>query len=134
MATRPGGETPSDYGLVITAEAPAGTDATTPVEVGDVFKLSRSTAYKLITAVASDPLSTEVLVAALERSSDVKPISVRVLGHYQAIKSLPYSGTTPTIGQSIQADGARKVKAVAFDAKTFVCFVDTAKLTAEVLI
>jgi hypothetical protein len=134
MATRPGGESPSEYGLTITAEAPAGTDSVTTVEVGDVFKLSRSTSYKLVAAANSDALSAEVLVQALERSVDVKPISVMVLGHYNRIQRLAYSGTTPTIGQSLQSDGARKVKAVAFDGKTFVCFVDTTKLEVEALI
>lgn len=135
MTTRPGGETPSDYGLVITAEAPAGTDSTTPVEVDQVFKLSTSTAYKLVATADGDvPDTAGILVCALERSVDVKPIAVRVLGRHSCIKTLTYSGTDPTIGQSVIADAARGVKAAAYNGINFVLYVDTVKKTCEVLI
>lgn len=139
MAVRPQGETPHRYGLTITCEAPAGTDSVTPVEIGDIFKLSRTTAYKLVAAVDGDTMlatggaGSEVLVVAMERSTDVKPIAVRVLGKFSHIKTLFYNGTAPTIGQSLIASSARKVKAVAYNGQNFACFVDTVKATVEVL-
>lgn len=160
MGTRIGGELPSSYGLVITVEAPAGTTAAAPVEVGEVYKLSAATAYKLVAAVAADDLgwaghthqentfATYVqnattagpnggnapLVRTEERSESVKPISVRVLGAWSTILRMAYSGAAPTVGQSVEADGSKKVRALAFNGFTFVLFIDTAKTEVEFLI
>lgn len=138
-----GGETPLvEYGLTMTVEAPTGTDSTTPVNQGDLFKLSGTAAdgsgYKVAAAAADDDPQNCILVMALHRMTSVGPMGVLVLGGYAGTTKFNYyTGAAPTIGQSIAvtASNVRKVKGIAWAAgKGYVTAVDTTNLMVEVLI
>lgn len=137
-----GGETPLiEYGLTLTVEAPTGTNATTPVEQGDLFKLSGTAAdgsgYKAAALSAGNDSTSSVVVMALHRMTEVGPMGVYVLGGWQAVRRLNYvSGSAPTIGQSIEASAGnvRKIAGKAYDGDGYVLKVDTANLQAEVLV
>jgi hypothetical protein len=137
-----GGETPLiGFGLRLTVEAPTGTNATTPVEQGDLFKISGtasdSSGYKAAALVAGDDATNSVVIMALHRMTDVNQMGVIVLGPWQQVRRLNYvSGSAPTLGQSVEASAAnvRKVAGKAFDKDGFVLKVDTSALQVEVLV
>lgn len=137
-----GGETPLiGFGLRLTVEAPTGTNATTPVEQGDIFKISGTAAdssgYKAAALTAGDDATNSVVIMALHRMTDVGPMGVVVLGPWQQVRRLNYvSGSAPTLGQSIEAaaGNVRKIAGKAFDKDGFVLKVDTSALQAEVLV
>lgn len=137
MAPRNGGESPAAYGCIITCDAPTGTTALAPVEIGEIYKLSTAASYKLVAAVAADKLggiANAPLVRTEERADIVKPIAVRVISRgFQRISALKYSGAAPTLGASVEADGAKAVRNVAYDGNSFNCYVDTTNLIVEVL-
>ena len=138
-----GGETPLiGFGLRLTVEAPTGTDSTTPVEQGDIFKLGSTAAdgsgYKAVALVAADAASDPVImVMALHRMTSVGPLGVAVLGNWHQVRRLNYyTGEAPSIGNSIEAsnNNVRKVKGKAFDGDGYVLNVDTTALQVEVLV
>jgi len=137
-----GGDTPLiGFGLRMTVEAPTGTNATTPVEQGDLFKLGGTAAdgsgYKAAALVGGNDATSSVVIMALHRMTEVAQMGVVVLGPWQQIKRLNYvSGAAPTLGQSIEASGTnvRKIAGKAYDGDGFVLKVNTADLTAEVLV
>ena len=137
-----GGETPLiGFGLRLTVEAPTGTDATTPVEQGDIFKIggtaSDGSGYKAVAAANADTPATAIWLMALHRMTEVGPMGVVVLGPYQQVRRLNYvSGAAPTLNQSAKpsATNVRKIAGVAFDGSNMVLKVDTAALQAEVLV
>jgi hypothetical protein len=137
-----GGETPLvKYGLTLTVEAPTGTNSTTPVNEGDVFKIGGTavdgSGYKAVAATNADRQGNAVLVMALHRMLEVQQMGVLVLGKYRGTVRLNYvSGAAPTLGQSVvpSATNVRKVAGVAFDGSNIVLAVNTADLTVEVLV
>lgn len=137
-----GGETPLiGFGLRLTVEAPTGTDSTTPVAQGDLFKLGGTAAdgsgYKAAALASGNDSTSSVVVMALHAMTEVGPMGVFVLGNWHAVRRLNYvSGAAPTIGQSIEASGTnvRKVAGKAFDGDGYVTKVDTAGLQVEVLV
>lgn len=137
-----GGETPLiGFGLTLTLEAPTGTNATTPVEQGDIFKIGGTaadgTGYKAVAAANADTPATAIWVMALHRMTEVQQMGVFVLGNFQSVRRLNYvSGSAPTLGQSVKpsAGNVRKVAGVAFDGSNMVLKVDTAALQVEVLV
>lgn len=137
-----GGETPLiGFGLRLTVEAPTGTDATTPVEQGDIFKIGGTAAdgsgYKAVAAASTDTEATAVLLMALHRMTEVGPMGVVVLGKYQQVRRLNYvSGAAPALNQQVapSATNVRKVAGAAFAGANMVLKVDTAALTVEVLV
>jgi hypothetical protein len=140
-----GGETPIlKYGLEISAETPTGTSTTTPVEAGDIFKLTGAAdadgnGYKLVAAATNDKPSTVILVMALVRSVQVEAIGVKILsGQAVQIRRLYYSTDgTPTVGHSIQVSTAnvRQVMDLAFArGDGLILAVDTVGKMVEVLI
>ena len=137
-----GGTTPLiDNSLTLTVEAPDGTNATTPVEQGDLFKLggtaADSTGYKAVALVAGNDASSSVVLMALHRATEVGPIGVLVVGRYRRVEQFTYlTGAAPTLGQSIEAApvNTRRVAGKAFDGDGYVLAVNTANLTVEVLV
>lgn len=137
-----GGETPLiGFGLRMTVEAPTGTDATTPVEQGDLFKLggtaSDGSGYKAVALAAGNDSTSSVVIMALHRMTEVNQMGVIVFGKWQQIRRVNYvSGAAPTLGQSIEASTTNPRKAVgkAYDGDGYVLKVDTTALTAEVLV
>lgn len=144
-----GGELPFiGYGLTLTVEAPTGTDSTTPVVQGDIFKIGGSAAdgsgYKVVAAANADigigstgtAVGDSIWVMALHGISEVAPLGVCVLAPFQRVTKLPYvSGAAPTVGQSVKpsATNVRKVAGVTFNGSNIVLKVDTAALMVEVL-
>jgi hypothetical protein len=137
-----GGETPLiGFGLRLTVESPTGTDATTPVAQGDLFKLGGTAAdgsgYKAAALVGGNDSTSSVVIMALHNMTEVGPMGVVVLGPWQQVRRFNYvSGAAPTLGQSIEASGTnvRKIAGKAYDGDGIVLKVDTSALTAEVLV
>jgi len=137
-----GGETPlTEFGLRLTVEAPTGTDATTPVAQGDVFKLggtaADSSGYKAAACSDGNDATSSVLVMALHRMTEVGPMGVVVLGRWAQVRRVSYyTGAAPTLGQSIESSGSdvRKIKGKSFDGDGYVLKVDTSALQVEVLV
>jgi hypothetical protein len=137
-----GGETPLiGFGLRLTVESPTGTDATTPVAQGDLFKLGGTaadgTGYKAVALVAGNDSTSSVILMALHPMTSVGPMGVYVLGPWQSVRRLNYvSGAAPTLGQSIEASATnvRKVVGKAYDGDGYVLKVATADLQVEVLV
>lgn len=137
-----GGETPLiGFGLRLTVEAPTGTDATTPVAQGDLFKIGGTAAdgsgYKAAALAAGNDSTSSVVLMALHAMTEVGPMGVVVLDKWQQVRRLNYvSGAAPTLGQSIEASATnvRKVVGKAYDGDGIVLKVDTAGLQVEVLV
>jgi hypothetical protein len=135
-----GGESPMDFGLRFTVEAPTGTSTSAPVNAGDLFKISGTAAdgsgYKAAALADNDAPDTSIIVQAIHRMTSVGPLGVLVLGRYQQVRRLPYTaGNVPTLGQSIEANGTtRTVNGKTFDGTSIVLAVDTNALLVEVLI
>ena len=141
MAIRYGGADSNEaLGLRMTVEAPDGTTSTNPVKVGEIFKLGGTDAdgggYKLVAAADNDTPDSVVMVQASERMTVVGPMTVRVLGRYSQIQTLPYlAAEVPSVGGSIQISATvRKVGAATFAAGSYVLNVDTATEEVEVLV
>lgn len=130
------------YGITLTVEAPTGTDSTTPVEEGDVFKLggtaSDGTGYKAAACVDGNDATSSILVQALHRMTSVNQMGVLVLsGKWSGVTRVKYhTGAAPTIGQSIESSGVdvREIKGKSFDGDGYVLKVDTTNLEVEVLV
>lgn len=143
---RIGGETPIvKYGLELSVEAPTGTDATTPVLAGQVFKLggtdSGGGGYKAAALTAGDDGTNSVLLYALHKVTDLNvPLGVKVITAHglSQVRRIPYkTGSAPTIGQSIEAATAsvRQIVGKAWvPGDGYVLFIDTAALDCEVLV
>lgn len=140
-----GGEFPDiGYGAEITAETPDGTSDTTPVLMGELFKLaiaadtaSDSSGYKAVACAAGDDPSEVYLIQAKARSNTVGPLAFKLLaGGMAQVRNLPYT-VAPTIGQSVEiaAANVRKVIGITHGkGKGLVLKVNTALGTAEVLL
>lgn len=144
MATaRYGGETPLiKYGTELTAESPAATSPTVPIEQGDIFKFGGTaadgTAFKLAACAAGNDFTSEgVLLMALHRCEKANyPVGVKLLSRdLHQIRRLRYDGTAPTLGQSIEiaAGNVRKVTGKSQDGDGRVMAVNTATTEVEVL-
>lgn len=138
-----GGETPLiDFALSMTVEGPTGTNAATPVEQGDLFKLGGTaydgTGYKAAALAAGDDATSSVVLMALHRATEVGTMGVMVVGGYRGVVRFNYvTGAAPTIGQSIEASAVdtRKVAGKAFArGDGYVLSINTANLTVEVLV
>lgn len=129
----------------LSVEAPDGTDATTPVNEGDLFKLAvaadtaaDSSGYKAIACVAGDDLIDSYIVQALHGISSVNQMGVLWLsGSAGTVQELPYSAEdAPVVGESVEIStvNVRKVVGVTHaKGKGLVLKVDTTRLIAEVL-
>ena len=142
MAQRYGGETPFNFGLTLTVEAPDNTTETVPVEAGAILKLGGTAAdgsgYKVVAAADNDDPTSVVLVQALHRITSVGPLGVRVLGAYSQVRRLPYlTGEKPVVGHSVKVSatvtmvGANGSWA---NGKGYVMYVDETAEDCEVLI
>lgn len=137
-----GGETPSiTTSFSLTVEAPTGTDSTTPVNEGDLFKLGGTaadgTGYKAVALASGNDSTSSVVVMAIHRIAEVGPMGVILLGPWHQVRRFNYvSGAAPTLGQSIEASGTnvRKIAGKAYDGDGYVLKVNTSDLTAEVLV
>jgi len=142
MGIRYGGaDSPESFGFRMTVEAPTGTDSTTPVEVGQLFKLGGTDAdgggYKAAALVDGEDPAEVVMIQATNRATDVVPIGVRVITGYHQIVRMVYDETdAPVLGESIEtADTVTQVHGLTYaDRKGYVLFVDTDALEVEVLI
>jgi hypothetical protein len=142
---RIGGETPIvKYGLDLSIEAPTGTDATTPVLPGQIFKLggtdSGGGGYKAAVLTAGDDGTNAVLVYALHKVTDLSvPLGVKVICAHglSQVRRLPYkTGSAPSIGQSVEAAtvATKQIVGKAWAVGDgYVLFVDTDAEDAEVL-
>lgn len=122
-STRYGGPLPDvKYGFELTVEPPNGTSEAQPIDQGELFKLggtaSDGSGYKAVACAAGDDPTEVVLLMAKHGLNDsVQDLGVKVLGHGDlTVVRLPYNGTAPTVGQSIEisAGDVRAVTGIAW--------------------
>lgn len=129
---RAGGNSPDHAGLSITVFVKAITEAD-PVLAGDLFIQDPTHGdYGVKRCVDGDiPLFVAKHGGVVSPSV---PVGVFLFGTQSRVHKLKYSGTAPTLGQSVVASGARTVKATGTANSTKVLKVDTVKQIVEVLI
>lgn len=123
------GITADSYGLsmsVYVSNATAGA----PVLQGAPLKFADTAPYTMVKCVAGDIPQAR---AKHNVSSATEPLGVHVFG-FSRVNSFTYTGTAPTIGDSIEANGTGGVRAAAEANGTLVMYVDTAKSIVEVLL
>jgi hypothetical protein len=125
--TRVGGVSPHQYGLQVTVLVPAATEAA-PVKAGDGLKLITTAAYSAAKCEAGETVQLTAIHDVADAST---PLGCQLYG-FSRIDSFPYSGTAPTIGASVESDGASKMRTAAAANGTFVLYVDTVKQIIEV--
>ena len=127
--TRVGGQSPDSYGLSVTVTVPAATKAA-PVAVNQplVWGTTANSAVKAAADAVFD------LVAKHPVDDALTPLGCWVAGSKARVHVFAYTGTAPTVGGSIVADGLGGVKATATANYSRVLFVDTTRKYVEVLI
>ncbi|USK72673.1 hypothetical protein [Peribacillus asahii] len=127
--TRVGGQSPDSYGLSVTVTVPAAT-AGAPVKTNEPLKWGAG-AYEAVKAVADDVIA---LVAKHPVEDGLTPLGAWVAGGNSRVHVFTYSGTAPTVGGSVVADGLGGVKSTVTANSTRVLYVNTARQQVEVLI
>ncbi|MFP5116163.1 hypothetical protein ACSU64_28035 [Bacillaceae bacterium C204] len=112
---------PDSYGLSLSVYVPTASDVN-PVETGDLLTWSTTDGYSAVPAVAGDPLQ---LRAKHPVTDPLEPLGCYVYG-FSRVERLPYAGTAPALGASVENDGAGGVRAAAAANGTRVLYVDTA--------
>ncbi|MGV7002485.1 hypothetical protein ACWA2C_28005 [Priestia megaterium] len=124
---RVGGHLPDDYGLSLTVLVPSASDAN-PVNTGDTLVFANTGAYHAAPAAAGDAV---VLIAKHPVSDPYTPLGVHAFG-FSRVSKVAFTGTAPTIGASVEADGAGAVRAAATANGSRVLYVDAAGGFCEV--
>lgn len=127
MATRIGGHLPDDYGLSLTVVVPSASEAN-PVNTGDTLVFANTGAYHAAPAAAGDAVA---LIAKHPVSDPYTPLGVHAFG-YSRVSKVSFSGTAPTVGASVEADGTGGVRTAAAANGTRVLYVDAAGGFVEV--
>ena len=107
-----------------------------PERVGGVA--ADGSAYKLVNAVAADTIASTILCMTLHQANEsISPVGILVLNPYGGyVVEIPYTGTAPTVGQSIAVSAAdvRKVVGATWGRGLgTIMKVDTARVVVEVL-
>lgn len=132
MAMRVGGQSPDSYGLSLSVKVPLAT-AVAPVTTNQPLKWG-ATAYEAVAAVDGDVFT---LVAKHPVEDALTPLGVWLVNEKTRVHVFTYTGTAPTIGSGVVANGTGGVKAAIGtepDLNNQVLYVDTVRLYVEVLI
>lgn len=124
---RVGGHLPDDYGLSLTVLVPTASEAN-PVNTGDTLVFTTEGAYSAGPAAAGTAVQ---LIAKHPVSDPYTPLGVHAFG-FSRVSKVKFSGTAPTIGASVAADGNGGVQAAAEGNGTRVLYVDAAGGFCEV--
>ncbi|MED4116552.1 hypothetical protein P4661_27330 [Priestia megaterium] len=127
MATRIGGHLPDDYGLSLTVIVPTASE-TNPINTGDTLTLATTGSYHAAKAAAGAAVQ---LIAKHPVSDPYTPLGVHAFG-FSRVSKVKFSGTAPTIGASVEADGEGGVRTAAAANGTYVLFVNAAGGFAEI--
>jgi hypothetical protein len=118
---------PDSYGLSLTVYVSTASEAN-PVNSGDLLTWSTTAGYTAVPAVAGDPIQ---LRAKHPVDDPLQPLGVYVYG-FSRVERLPYSGTAPALGASVENAGGGVVRAAAAANGTRVLYVDTAASLVDV--
>ncbi|MEM4997411.1 hypothetical protein WKH56_32985 [Priestia sp. SB1] len=124
---RVGGHLPDDYGLSLTVLVPTASTEN-PVNTGDTLVFTTEAAYSAGPAAAGAAVQ---LIAKHPVSDPYTPLGVHAFG-FSRVSKVKFSGTAPTIGASVAADGNGGVQAAAEGNGTRVLYVDAAGGFCEV--
>lgn len=127
MANRVGGQVPDSYGLSLTVTCPTASE-TNPIDTGDILTFATTGPYHAVPAAAGAAVQ---MIAKHPVKDPFTPLGVWVFG-FSRVQKVYYTGTAPTIGGSIESDGAGAVRAAATANDSFVLYVDTARSYVEV--
>ncbi|WP_248498714.1 hypothetical protein, partial [Staphylococcus aureus] len=104
-----------------------------PINKGDLLLHDATAgAYGMKKAVDGDVFDAVSKQGLIEGPEE--PCAVHLVAGNSRINKMKYTGTAPTLGQSVVASGVGTVKATATANKTRVVAVDTALQIVEVLI
>lgn len=133
---RVGGQSPDAYGLSLTVKVPSAS-ATSPVETNTPL-IWASGSYNAAVAPAGSAFD---MVAKHPVEDATTPLGVWLASGGARIQVMRYSGTAPTVGGSVVADGLGGVTTAGVDGggapisnNTRVLYVDTVRSYCEVLI
>lgn len=127
MPRQMGGPSPDEYGFKLTMYAPAATEAA-PIEEGQPLVYGPGP-YE----VAPAPAGTADLIAKGYASDGRTPVAALVIGTGR-VDTLAYTGAAPTIGASMESDGAGAWRVAAAANGTRVLYVDTARGVVDLLV
>lgn len=127
MATRIGGHLPDDYGLSLTVVVPTASDSN-PVNTGDTLVFANTGDYHAAPAASGDAVQ---LIAKHPVNDPYTPLGVHAFG-FSRVSKVRFSGTAPTIGASVTADGNGGVQAAAEANGTRVLYVSASGGFCEV--
>ena len=129
---RGGASSPDIMGTSLTVYVKDATVAA-PIKKGDLLVFDATAgAHGVRKAVDGDVIDAVSKHGLVEGPED--PCGVHLVQGRSRINKMKYTGTAPTIGQSVVASGLGTVKATATANKTRVMAVDTALQIVEVLI
>ncbi|USK77827.1 hypothetical protein [Peribacillus frigoritolerans] len=130
--SRVGGQSPDSYGLSLTVNVPTAS-ATKKTITNQPLRWAAG-AFNAINAIAGEVIQ---LVAKHPVEDALTPLGVWVAGGNSRVHVFTYTGTAPSLGAGIVADGTGGVKA-ALGSETGntsrVLYVDTVRKYVEVLI
>lgn len=125
--SRVGGHLPDDYGLSLTVLGATASEAN-PIERNTPLVFANTGAYHVIPA----PAGAEPDAIAKHRVTDpYEPLGVHAFG-YSRVSKVEFSGTAPTIGGSVESDGAGAFRAAATPNRNRVLYVNAAGGFCEV--
>lgn len=127
--TRVGGQSPDSYGLSLTVNVPSAT-AANKVETNQPLRWAAGD-YAAVKAAAGEAFD---MVAKHPVEDALTPLGVWLASGGARVHVFRYTGTVPTVGGSVAADGLGGVTGTATANSTRVLYVDTARSYVEVLI
>ena len=124
---RVGGHLPDDYGLSLTVLVPTASEAN-PIEKNAPLVFVNTGAYHAGPAAAGDAIQ---LIAKDRITDPFSPLGVHAFG-FSRVNKVNFTGTAPTIGASVEADGTGAYRVAATANGSRVLYVDAAGGFCEV--